>query len=443
MTIQASLAELVRQAQSGDLDAFAELVSRFQGFVYGLAYHISGSFEDAHDLAQECFVRAYQRLGDLREPRGFPGWLRQVSVSVCHNSLPALRRGGGQSLDEAVANGFDPADATPGPDAQAAELELRGRVLAAVRSLPEDYALPLTLYYLDGMSSSAVGEFLGLTPGTVKMRLHRARRMVREELAPMFEDAFEEEKLPREFPDEVRRWIALIEREYDQTCKLLNPEVLHFERDGEAGQMMAVPSEPLRYRNDHLGFLVTVKTHGIFLRDQGPFGHRMKNETVEELEPASPEQAAEWEENRHARFIGSLPHFVYSWVHARHEEEGFEILEPSVSPVLCWWDGLPDGAAGNRTYLLVVPGGILRVRYAPLDVVGELTVGHGWVNLWNLISVGGNWGTDGYWGYRSSFGLSRELLDREVGRLRQKWEATGPVRLRPVCRPTECTCLAK
>jgi RNA polymerase sigma-70 factor (ECF subfamily) len=427
--MRVSLEELVRGAQRGDLDAFAELVSRFQGFVYGLAYHLSGSFEDARDLAQECFVRAYQRIGDVREPRGFPGWLRQVAVSVCHNSLPALRRGRGQSLDAAVAQGFDPPDAAPGPEAQVAQADLRDRVLAAVRALPADYALPLTLYYLDGMSSSAVGEFLGLSPGTVKMRLHRARTMVRQEMEPMFEDAFESKKLPQEFPQDVRDWIAHIEREYDQTCKLLNPEVLRFERDG--GMMVAIPSEPLRYRNDRLGFLVTVQTQGIYLAEHWPFGHRVKNETVEELEPASPEQAAEWDAGRRARFLGSLPHFMHAWAYQRHEEEGFQIERPTTGLVLQPCGSRPEPLLPPEQRCdLVVPGGVLHVRYVPANEVGELRLSDGRVDLEGLAYVSGNWGTGGFWAYRSGYGLSHAFIGRELSRLREKWAAVGPLRMR-------------
>ena len=432
--MSATVAELVRRAQAGDLEAFGELVTRFQDFVYGLAYHLCGSFEDAQDLAQEALVRAYQRLAEVAEPAAFPGWLRRVTISVCLNALRAMRRQAGLSLDEAVAQGLEPAGTAADPATIAAQRELHQAVLAAVRALPSAYALAITLYYLDGLSCREVGEFLELSPAAVKMRVHRARGMVRKELAAMMEEAFGEAKLPQTFPGEVRRLLELLEREYDQTCVLVNPEVLTFERYPSTGQMLAIPSGPLRYRNDHLGYLVTVHTKAIHLAEHGPFSHDHKSEEVLPLEAESPEQAKRWEANRRERYLGSLPHFLYAWVHDRAGEEGFEIAEPPGGPLLCAAEAeATEGSGGQPRYRLVVPGGRLAVRYLPADAEAALQTPDGWVHLNRLSGASGNWGIAGYWAYRNGFGLGYESIASMEAELRARWRAAGhAVEVRPV-----------
>ena len=83
--------ELVQQARGGDKDAFAELVARYQGHVYGLAYSLVGNWAYAQDIAQETFIRAYANLDQLREAARFPAWLRRVSFSVAMNWVKAHR----------------------------------------------------------------------------------------------------------------------------------------------------------------------------------------------------------------------------------------------------------------------------------------------------------------------------------------------------------------
>ena len=84
--------ELVNLCLLGDKEAFGELVTRYQGIVYGLAYYLVGNFEDAKDIAQEAFIRAYTQLSDLRDKSKFASWLKKVTFSVCMNWLKAQGR---------------------------------------------------------------------------------------------------------------------------------------------------------------------------------------------------------------------------------------------------------------------------------------------------------------------------------------------------------------
>ncbi|HEX2987274.1 MAG TPA: sigma factor, partial [Chloroflexota bacterium] len=77
-------AQLVATASAGDQAAFTELVRRYRDRVYGYCYHRTGNFEDARDLAQESFVRAYTSLGQLRDTSGFGPWVRRIAANLCN-----------------------------------------------------------------------------------------------------------------------------------------------------------------------------------------------------------------------------------------------------------------------------------------------------------------------------------------------------------------------
>ncbi|MFQ6043059.1 MAG: sigma-70 family RNA polymerase sigma factor [Candidatus Poribacteria bacterium] len=204
--------ELVNLCLSGDKNAFGELVMRYQGVVYGLAYHLVGNFEDARDLAQEAFIRAYTRLSDLRDKTKFASWLKKVTFSVCLNWLKAKRRGEfallGSKINE--ENICEIPASSPSPAEQVEAEEFRESVLHAVNNLPETYRLPLTLFHLDGLSYKKVAEFLDISVSAVKWRLHQARKMLRKEILNMVEEVFEEQKPDERFTKEIIENISVL-----------------------------------------------------------------------------------------------------------------------------------------------------------------------------------------------------------------------------------------
>jgi RNA polymerase sigma-70 factor (ECF subfamily) len=181
--------ELVNLCLSGDKDAFGELVMRYQNIVYGLAYRLSGNFEDAKDLSQEAFIRTYTRLSDLREKAKFASWLKKVTFSVCMNWLKTQKRSDFTLLEKEINEEYiyDIPDPAPLPSEQIEMEELRETVLKAINKLPETYRLPLTLFHFDGLSYQKVAEFLDLPLSTVKWRLHQARKQLKKEMAGMIE----------------------------------------------------------------------------------------------------------------------------------------------------------------------------------------------------------------------------------------------------------------
>jgi len=190
--------ERVRRAMAGDAEAFAELVARYRDAVYGVCYHRAGHAEEAKDLAQEAFLRGYLDLGQLRDPAAFPAWLRRVTERVCA-TWRRRRRLQTTSLDST-------------PDAaMQQDLDLPLAVRQALAQLSDDARLAVTLYYIDGYSTREVAEFLGVPAGTVKSRLHHARRRLKEQLMDEYRDALRETVPGPEFEGAVVRAVHSLE----------------------------------------------------------------------------------------------------------------------------------------------------------------------------------------------------------------------------------------
>jgi RNA polymerase sigma-70 factor (ECF subfamily) len=162
-----ALAPLVRAAQAGDRGAFDVLYRRFGRMVHGILL-AHGPREEAEDLVQEVFVKAWSRLADLREPAAFGGWLARMAR---HRATDALR-GRHDRLP------LDPA--RPAADSTHAEALA---VIRIVHTLPEAYRETLVLRLVEGLSGPEIAELTGLSPGSVRVNLHRGVALLRERLA--------------------------------------------------------------------------------------------------------------------------------------------------------------------------------------------------------------------------------------------------------------------
>jgi len=204
-------AKLVSLVTSGEKDAYRELVARYQGHVYGLAYSLVGNWAEAQDIAQETFIRCYSNLDQLRDPAKFAAWLRRVAFGVTMDWLKAFRPKLFASLQGQVdLDNLDIPDFQPGPAEVAEKKELAEAVLAAVASLPPKYRVPLTMFHLDGLSYQKVADFLDIPLGTAKSLVSRAQAKLRAALestmAPegaAIQEVFNEHKLPAEFASKV------------------------------------------------------------------------------------------------------------------------------------------------------------------------------------------------------------------------------------------------
>jgi RNA polymerase sigma-70 factor, ECF subfamily len=180
-------AELVERAQAGDREAFGELVEQFQRTVYAIALGRLGNASEASELTQEVFLHVMRRLGQLREPERFAGWLRQVTVRMAINR--ATRRVVPASVEDGVLEA-----ASCQRDEPLDELILRERAKhlwdGLNRMKPLDREV-LVLFYIQGMSLLEIADQLEAPVGTVKRRLHIARKRLKEELRARAADADE------------------------------------------------------------------------------------------------------------------------------------------------------------------------------------------------------------------------------------------------------------
>jgi len=179
----------VRRAQAGDLAAYNQLVNQFQERIYGLCYHMTSHHEDAHDLAQDTFVKAWQALKNFKGDSSFYTWIYRIAVNTCLNHLK-LRRNRTPHLslnDLDVQPENDPdlvalvSDKTPRREANLAELQRR--LNEALLKLSEDHRSVVTLHDIQGLPHDQIAKILGVNPGTVRSRLFYAHQQLQGWLA--------------------------------------------------------------------------------------------------------------------------------------------------------------------------------------------------------------------------------------------------------------------
>ncbi|HTL28668.1 MAG TPA: sigma-70 family RNA polymerase sigma factor [Tepidisphaeraceae bacterium] len=232
---QISDAELVQRVlDSGDAESYGELVRRYQGHVYGLAYSLLGDWAEAQDIAQETFIRAYVNLGQLRDPAKFASWLRRVAFGTCMDWLKTFRPEMWRSLGEPSSEESlrSKLEDSPAPIEQVEKLEMAEAVLEAVKRLPQKYRLPLMMFHLDGLSYEKVAEFLDVPLGTAKSLIHHAKKMLKPaltayapDISPMVEEVFNEFKLPAAFSERVTMLSDAISRgDVDKLRRMLKDD---------------------------------------------------------------------------------------------------------------------------------------------------------------------------------------------------------------------------
>lgn len=176
---------LVRKARNGDRPAFEELIRRTSRLVFARLYLETVDVHRAEDLLQETLLTAYRSMNKLTEPRAFRTWLLTIAQNVLTDAIRRdlrLKRAGQPSASPQALMGI--ADKTPPPEEQIARRELQLQVLAVLRSLPEEYRLPLTLRYLTGADYETIQMQMGVTNGSLRGLLHRGLKMLQERLPP-------------------------------------------------------------------------------------------------------------------------------------------------------------------------------------------------------------------------------------------------------------------
>lgn len=163
---------LVASALAGRPEAFGTLVERYDRAVYHLAYRTVRDPEEARDVAQEAFFKAYRSLRTFKPGAKFSTWIFAITYHACCDRLSRRKRYSNDELPER-------ADPSAGPESEAIANDEAKRLRAAIAQLPEKYRTVITLYHLQGRQYEEIANVLGVPMGTVKTHLFRAKEQLR------------------------------------------------------------------------------------------------------------------------------------------------------------------------------------------------------------------------------------------------------------------------
>lgn len=167
---------LIERVRSGDSSAFETLVLENQTKVYNLALRMTGNEEDALDMSQEAFLRAYNSLDGFRGDSRFSVWLYRLTSNICIDFIRSRKRAAAVSLHDAEdGSDIEIPDERFLPETELERREFREALSKGLTELTPEYSRILILREVNGLSYDEIGEVLELSPGTVKSRIHRAR----------------------------------------------------------------------------------------------------------------------------------------------------------------------------------------------------------------------------------------------------------------------------
>jgi RNA polymerase sigma-70 factor (ECF subfamily) len=183
-------AALINSAKQGNMAAFEELIKHHTTMISRIAMHLVGSREDAEDVVQDAFLKAFQRLHDFEERARFSTWLTRIAVNEALTKLRRSQRSYTSSIDDEVGEGMSLgdtiADWRPNPEQDYSASELKELLQEALTSLPDHYRAVFLLRDVEGISIADTAEMLELSVSSVKSRLLNARLKLRQSLSKYF-----------------------------------------------------------------------------------------------------------------------------------------------------------------------------------------------------------------------------------------------------------------
>ncbi|CAN5815023.1 RNA polymerase sigma factor [soil metagenome] len=186
-------AELTERARDGDVSAFEELVTRYQGIAFRVAWLVVRNRGDAEDAVQDAFVKAYAAMPRFRPDAPFRPWILRIVANEARNRGRSSRRREGLALRVAAAEAVDVA---PSPEGTALDRADAEALMAALDRIPERDRIVVAYRFLLEMNEAETAEALGVRPGTVKSRLSRALVRLRTEMTGGAERRHDEEMQP-------------------------------------------------------------------------------------------------------------------------------------------------------------------------------------------------------------------------------------------------------
>ena len=179
--------QLVRAALFGETAAFGAIVEKYWNMVVALALSKVPDGAEAEDIAQESFLKAYSQLSSLKDPSRLAGWLSKITMQQCSNSLRRTVRSkkalGCRATPVKELDYLPAMSANPGLTKNQVHF-----VRQTVRRLPEKFQTLIIMRFVAELSTVQIAEQLGKRPGTIRVRLHRAYKLLRKDLAPLLEE---------------------------------------------------------------------------------------------------------------------------------------------------------------------------------------------------------------------------------------------------------------
>lgn len=185
--------QLVNQFKKGSIDAFEELISRYEAKVYNLALRFTRNQEDAEEVSQDVFSTLYRKIDGFQGKSAFSSWLYRIIVNAAFMKLRKRKTQTTVSIEDlppAVKEQCMDWDGSimSRSDTLSSNREVREILQGAINRLPEQYRAVFVLRDIDGLSNQEVGEILDISIPAVKSRLHRSRLMLRKRLSRFYED---------------------------------------------------------------------------------------------------------------------------------------------------------------------------------------------------------------------------------------------------------------
>jgi RNA polymerase sigma-70 factor (ECF subfamily) len=179
--------DLIRKAKQGDMLAFEELILKHEKIVYNLALRMMNHSEDAMDISQEVFLKAYRSLSNFDERSAFSTWLYRITHNTCIDEIRKRKGKQTYSLEEDLESEDGSmqrqvADDGDTPEESLMRKEQKSEILRALDTLSEEHKAAIILRDVKGMSYEEIAEILELTLGTVKSRINRARNQLKSEI---------------------------------------------------------------------------------------------------------------------------------------------------------------------------------------------------------------------------------------------------------------------
>ena len=174
---------LLRKAQHGDPEAFEQLITPLEQLIWRICWHYTGNRESAEDCGQETMIRIWRSLDSYRGDCALESWVYRIAANCCMDYLRKKKRDKSVSMEPMREQGFDPADPSPGTEEQVVAADEQKRLREAIAQLPENQREALILTQLEKVPYEEAAKLLGVSEGTIKSRVNRAKARLKEILS--------------------------------------------------------------------------------------------------------------------------------------------------------------------------------------------------------------------------------------------------------------------